>query len=168
VSLGAGALCRLLSERPDRFARVVFFLPAVLDRLRSAAARARLETLAAEAASGDRAAVLRTLAADLPATDRAAQAFLARQADALLAPGLSRALPGIADLGALPEATALRQVVAPALVLAARGDRLHPVQVAERLAALLPSATLHVYAEPGVLWHQRTDLRRRISGFLGA
>ncbi|MGH3736490.1 MAG: alpha/beta fold hydrolase, partial [Micromonosporaceae bacterium] len=44
VSLGAGALCRLLAGRPDRFARVVFFLPAVLDQPRP---RARFESLAA-------------------------------------------------------------------------------------------------------------------------
>src|SRR5437588_9775916 len=32
TSLGAGALCRLLSTRPDRFERLVFLLPAGLDR----------------------------------------------------------------------------------------------------------------------------------------
>ena len=34
ASLGAGALCRLLADRPDRFERLVFFLPAVLDEPR--------------------------------------------------------------------------------------------------------------------------------------
>jgi hypothetical protein len=38
--------------------------------------------------------------------------------------------------------------------------------VAERLADILPDASLHVYDEPNVLWTQRADLRRRISGFL--
>src|SRR5438067_13339073 len=32
TSLGAGALCRLLATKPDRFERLVFLLPAGLDR----------------------------------------------------------------------------------------------------------------------------------------
>src|SRR5438309_3940918 len=32
TSLGAGAICRLLATRPDRFERLVFLLPAGLDR----------------------------------------------------------------------------------------------------------------------------------------
>src|SRR3954452_15943123 len=38
VSLGAGALTTLLGESPERFDRVVFFLPAVIDRPREDAA----------------------------------------------------------------------------------------------------------------------------------
>jgi len=34
ASLGAGALCALLARRPDRFARVVLYLPAALDQPR--------------------------------------------------------------------------------------------------------------------------------------
>jgi len=34
ASLGAGALCALLAQRPDRFARTVFYLPAALDQPR--------------------------------------------------------------------------------------------------------------------------------------
>lgn len=57
-------------------------------------------------------------------------------------------------------------MTAPALVIANAGDDLHPVEVAERLAAALPQATLHVYDRPGVLWSERADLRDRIAGFL--
>ena len=48
------------------------------------------------------------------------------------------------------------------------GDELHPVAVAERLAAVLPNATLHVYDKPGVVWTDRADLRTRISDFLNS
>jgi hypothetical protein len=51
-------------------------------------------------------------------------------------------------------------------VLACRGDELHPVEVAEELAAALPQATLHVYDRPGVMWTERADLRERIATFL--
>jgi 3-oxoadipate enol-lactonase len=57
-------------------------------------------------------------------------------------------------------------VTVPALVIGAAGDDLHPATVAERLAAALPRATLHVYDRPGVLWTARADLRARISRFL--
>ncbi len=60
----------------------------------------------------------------------------------------------------------LARVTAPALVIAAEGDELHPVEVAEQLAAVLPRATLHRYDRPGVLWTERADLRRRIADFL--
>src|SRR6185369_7615621 len=45
VSLGAGALCRLLAQTPDRFERVVFYLPAVLDEERPLAAAGRTRAL---------------------------------------------------------------------------------------------------------------------------
>jgi pimeloyl-ACP methyl ester carboxylesterase len=62
----------------------------------------------------------------------------------------------------------LARVTVPALVIGCTGDDLHPAPVAERLAAALPHATLHVYDQPGVLWTARADLRQRISGFLAA
>ena len=57
VSLGAGALCRLLADNPTRFDRAVFFLPAVLDQPRPQAAHRRL--MAAYARTGRRGHALR-------------------------------------------------------------------------------------------------------------
>jgi pimeloyl-ACP methyl ester carboxylesterase len=100
----------------------------------------------------------------------AARAFVASRVAALRHDGMSRLLLGmVAEVATPAEAgglDALRRVTAPALVLATRGDPAHPLDVAERLAATLPAATLHVYDEPGVLWTHRADLRRRISDFL--
>ncbi|HZE41962.1 MAG TPA: alpha/beta hydrolase, partial [Stackebrandtia sp.] len=45
VSMGAGALCRLLAATPRRFERVAFFLPAVLDEPRDRPAAGRLARL---------------------------------------------------------------------------------------------------------------------------
>ena len=42
VSMGAGALCSLLEQQPDRFDRLVLVIPAVVDRPRSDAAMDRL------------------------------------------------------------------------------------------------------------------------------
>jgi pimeloyl-ACP methyl ester carboxylesterase len=79
---------------------------------------------------------------------------------------VATALRSLPDLTALDDAAALRSVQAPALVIGSHGDPQHPAEVAERLAELLPSATLHLYDEPGILWTARADLRSRIAGFL--
>ncbi|AYF31381.1 alpha/beta hydrolase [Micromonospora tulbaghiae] len=169
ASLGAGALCRLLAESPERFERLVFFLPAVLDTPRGEAARARLTGLLDAVAEGDASALADAVSLELPPSVRntpAGWAYLRQRLDQLLRDGLA---PGLADLPAqapLDDAGSLAAVTAPALVIAAAEDDVHPVAVAERLAAALPNATLHVYDRPGVLWTERADLRERVSEFL--
>jgi pimeloyl-ACP methyl ester carboxylesterase len=173
VSLGAGALCRLLAERPDRFERLVFFLPAVLDTPRDGAARERIVGLATAAATGDEKLAAELIEGDVPAELRdgaTARTFVRQRVAALLGPGLGASLAGLADAVALPRSSgglaALAAVTAPSLVLSCVGDPAHPAEVGDRLAAALPHATLHRYPEPGVLWHHRADLRGRISAFL--
>ncbi|MEV5693139.1 alpha/beta fold hydrolase [Micromonospora globbae] len=169
ASLGAGALCRLLAESPDRFERLVFFLPAVLDRPRGDAARQRLTALLDAVESGDASAIADVVSVELPAAVRntpAGWAYLRQRLDQLLRDGLAPGLASLPDQVALADVGALAAVTAPALVIACAGDDLHPVDVAERLAAALPAATLHVYDRPGVLWTERADLRTRISAFL--
>ncbi|MEU0959766.1 alpha/beta hydrolase [Micromonospora aurantiaca] len=169
ASLGAGALCRLLAESPERFERLVFFLPAVLDTPRGEVARARLTGLLDAVAEGDASALADAVSLELPPSVRntpAGWAYLRQRLDQLLRDGLA---PRLADLPAqapLDDAGSLAAVTAPALVIAAAEDDLHPVAVAERLAAALPNATLHVYDRPGVLWTERADLRERVSEFL--
>ncbi|MEU4679623.1 alpha/beta hydrolase [Micromonospora sp. NPDC023737] len=169
ASLGAGALCRLLSQSPERFERLVFFLPAVLDRPRGEVARQRLTALLDAVESGDASAVAEAVSVELPAAIRntpAGWAYLRQRLDQLLRDGLAPGLAGLPEQVALPDAAVLSAVSAPVLVIACAGDDLHPVEVAEQLAAALPQATLHVYDRPHVLWTERADLRERISAFL--
>jgi len=168
ASLGAGALCRLLAQTPDRFDRAVFFLPAVLDEPRSAAGLSRLRSLVDAVAAEDGPATAALLAGEIPLSLRerpASWRYVRDRLDALMRDGLV----GVADLlsqTALPDRTALKAVTAEALVIGCRGDAAHPPEVAEQLASLLPHATLHVYAQPAVLWTNRADLRTRITDFL--
>lgn len=169
VSLGAGALCRLLADQPTRFERVVLFLPAVLDTHRPPAAGQRLARLLTAISAGDRAAVVDLLALELPVALRdtpAAVKHLRRRADDLLETGLAPQLVGLCAAVPVADRAALAAVTAPVLVLGCVGDDLHPAPVAEQLAAALPAASLYVYDEPGVLWTRRGDLRERISSFL--
>jgi pimeloyl-ACP methyl ester carboxylesterase len=169
VSLGAGALCRLLADHPQRYDRVLFFLPAVLDVPRPAVARERLSALLSAVQAGDAAAVSEVVALEAPAAVRntpAVWSYLRQRVDQLMRDGLAPALATLPDETAVPSPGVLADVTAPALVIASTGDELHPVAVAERLAAALPQVTLHVYDEPGMLWTRRADLRERISRFL--
>lgn len=171
VSLGAGALARLVADSPDRFDRLVFFLPAVLDQPRPAPLQSRLTMLAAAVDEGDVSAVADAISTEIPSNLRgtpAVWAYLRQRIDQLMRDGLSADLASLADEVAVPDPTALRAVSAPALVIGATGDDLHPVAVAEELAAALPNATLHVYDKPGVVWNARADLRTRIAGFFNA
>jgi len=169
VSLGAGALCHLLADHPTRFTRVVLLLPSVLDTPRPTAARERLAALLAAATAGDAAAVAEAVLPEVPPQVRstpAGWAYLRQRVDQLMRDGLAPALAALPDEVAVADPSRLREVRAPVLVVATAGDDLHPAAVAERLAAALPRATLHVYDEPGLLWAHRDDLRRRVSTFL--
>ena len=134
VSLGAGALCRLLAQTPDRFERVVFYLPAVLDEVRPAAAVARVRSLLEAVQEDDAPAAASLISADIPVALRdrpAAWRYVRERLDALLRDGLA---PGLADLSAdiaLPDRTVLGAVTASALVIGCRGDAAHAVSVAE-------------------------------------
>ncbi|WP_320069502.1 alpha/beta hydrolase [Micromonospora sp. RTGN7] len=169
ASLGAGALCRLLTESPERFERLVFFLPAALDRPRGQVARDRLTDLIDAVESGDASAVADVVSIELPPAVRNTPpgwAYLRQRLDQLLRDGLAAELASLSEQAPLGDRAELAAVTAPALVIACAGDDLHPVEVAEQLAAALPRATLHVYDRPGVLWSERADLRERLSGFL--
>jgi pimeloyl-ACP methyl ester carboxylesterase len=61
----------------------------------------------------------------------------------------------------------LSAVTAEVLVVAARDDEVHPVEVAERIASFLPRASVVVFDHPAPLWRERVELRRLLSGFLG-
>lgn len=170
ASLGAGALTRLVADEPDRFERLVLFLPAVLDRPRPAEARGRFDELAEALDAGDTERLADVVALEVPprfAGSPAARTYVRQRVTALRAPGLAAALHRLPTLTAVPSVTALRAVRAPALVIGSLGDPLHPASVAEDLADALPNAELHVYPEPGPLWNQRADLRARIRDFLG-
>ncbi|HCT77650.1 MAG TPA: alpha/beta hydrolase [Micromonosporaceae bacterium] len=169
VSLGAGALCRLLAETPDRFAKVVFFLPAVLNKARPQAARARLTELLDAINSGDVAAVANAVVEEIPPTLRngtSGWAYVRQRINNLMNTGLSTGLLNLPEQVCIPSLDLLRDVTAQVLVIGCVGDELHPSSVATELASVLPNASLHIYNRPSVLWHERLDLRDRVSTFL--
>ncbi|NMO51953.1 alpha/beta hydrolase [Actinoplanes sp. TBRC 11911] len=169
ASMGGAALARVLSETPDRFERVVFYLPAPLDGTRPATAEARAERLLAAVESGEAAAIAAAVEPELPPSVRntpTGWAYLRQRVEELQKNGLAPELATLWRQPAVPDVEALGRFSGRALVLGSMGDELHPAAWAERLAELLPGAELHVYDRPSVLWTNRAELRDRISTFL--
>lgn len=173
VSLGAATLLRLLADTPDRFERVVLYLPAVADVPRAPGAVSVHRSLAERLAAGDEPGVTEALLLTQPSAARATPVLLEwarRRAHELIAEGgdprrwlpLAAAVPLDGPAG-LDRLAAVR---VPVLVIAQEGDLAHPVAVAERLAAAFPLAELTVFGAEGALWGHRSGLRARIAPFL--
>lgn len=171
VSLGAGAILNLLADRPDRFERLVLFIPARLDTSTDAAR--------------DRYPVLAQLLETRPLEEVADLALAAPESQPLFetrpqwrhlmkarilrmnATGIPRALRASVD-GAQPlvDSSVLRRVTAPTLVLAHEGDPIHPADVARRIASLMPNAELRMWDEPLSMLDDPLAFAREVGAFL--
>lgn len=165
VSMGGGALLNLAAREPCRFDRLVFFLPSVIDEIRSTAVRATLAEMARAIDAGDPESFVRS---EIPPQVRetpVARQYVQVRAQALA--GLADLVRASTDAVAVTDRGEVRKIEARSLVIGAAGDPLHDVAVARDLADLLPDARLHVFAEPGPVWTHRAELRALISDFLG-
>lgn len=169
VSMGAGALCSLVARTPLRFERLVFVMPAVLDRQRTDDGLDRLLEMARHVDSGDLDSLTALLLQGEPAavrTEPAVHDWCRSQAVAMAGTSVSAALRALPTAVPLTDRRVLAEVIAPALVIAQEQDPAHPVWVAERLAAALPGARLEVLGPGGLLWRHRARMRELVGGFL--
>jgi pimeloyl-ACP methyl ester carboxylesterase len=152
LSLGAGALLRLLSREPQRFERVAFVLPAALDQTRDDLATERLLRLGDALLVGDEARVVELLLEEVPDSVRhrgGTRLLVDRRARALLGttpPYPRETSPPLSSLAPLS------RVSVPALVVTQDDDPLHPTAVGVRLAGALPHAELLRLPPGGVFW----------------
>jgi len=169
VSMGGGALCSLLARTPHRFGRLVFVLPAALDRARTDDVLDRFVRMAQCVDRRDVEALAALLLESEPVAVRhlpTVQLWCARQARTLAGTAVSRALRALPTEVPVTDRGVLAAVVAPALVIAQEQDQLHPVSVAEQLAAALPNARLEVLGPGGIMWRHRSLVRDLVGGFL--
>lgn len=152
LSLGCGALLRVLRDQPERFTRLAMVMPAALDSARADGATLRLEELGAAIDRGDVEAVTALLLTEVPEALRARRAvplLLARRAAELVqrpAP-----VPRTTDRP-LADRQVLAAVHAPCLVVGQADDLLHPLALARELAGVLPAGELLALPEGGVFW----------------
>jgi len=152
LSVGSGALLRVLRDAPHRFDRLAFVLPAALDAPRTDGASLRLARLGDAIDAGDAAHVSALLLGEVPAhlqSSRAVRLLLHRRAIELVrrpAP-----VPLRADRP-LQDRAVLHDVRAACLVVGQQDDPLHPLVLAQELAEVLPAASLLALPAGGVFW----------------
>lgn len=140
VSLGAGALIRLLSLEPDRFQRVALLLPAVLDQPRQSFTLQQLSDL--------------TVGPPI---------YVAERREALRR--LTAAAEELPGQVAVEDASVLASVRIPVLVIGAVGDPLHPEDVAKATAAAFPNGELWLVDSPSPMLTHRAEVRHRLVSF---
>ena len=152
LSVGSGALLRVLSREPGRFDRVAMVMPAALDDARDDGATRSIRRLGSAIDAGDVTAVAELLLAELPEqvrTRRGVRLLLGRRAAQLVTRPAPR--PRRADRPVHDRAV-LAAVTAPALVVAQDDDPLHALDLAVQLAAALPDCALLALPAGGVFW----------------
>lgn len=171
VSMGAGAICRVLEDDPQRFERIVLALPALLDRPRHDVALQRMVRMGELAQERDLDGVVELLLAEQPEQQRDRPdvvGWCRDQARTIVRTDVSRALRTIPLQTAMTDRSRLAAVHAPVLILAQQDDPAHPVAVAEEMAALFPNAELRVLPPGGMLWTHRRVVRDLVGQFLSA
>ena len=172
TSLGAGAICRLLASRPDRFERLVFLLPAGLDRpfrhkarfLRTAEI---LETMPHEEA-------VEAMLADPERIEVYARApwireyDRARWADLRDPPALALAIRQVIEDTPVRDRAVLRAVAAPVLILCREGDPVHPAELGRAMAGILPNAELLTFPDEVAMFQAMPELVQKVNAFLAA
>lgn len=152
LSVGAGALLRLLSRDPSRFARLALVMPAALDEQRADGATLAIRRLGAAIDRKDVAAVTASLLHELPEDvreRRAVRLLLGRRAASLVERPAPR--PRRPDRP-VDDRAVLGLVTAPTLVVAQDEDPLHALDLAIELTAALPDAALLALPPGGVFW----------------
>jgi len=186
VSMGAGAVCNLVAEEPQRFKAIVLVLPAALDTPRVSAppvdrstdgipghdpsldnaAAQRFTRLARLVEGADVEEVAAYLAGFESQSGDAVMAWCRAQAAQLIAGHAQRALTQLPRQSPLADIEALRAVSCPVLVIAQEGDQVHPVSVARRLGEVLPCSRVEVLPRGGIMWAHRDHVRALVGDFL--
>lgn len=169
VSLGSGALLSLLARRPDALERVVFVIPASIDRPREDVGLARFAAMADLVEAGDVDGLAGRLVDEQamggvdPDRDDV-RVWAHGQAETLVASReIAVALRRLPAELPLTDRSALGQVTAECLVIGQEGDPVHPAPVARELAAALPRARLEILPPGGLLWAHRARVRMLVA-----
>jgi 3-oxoadipate enol-lactonase len=171
TSLGAGALCHLLASRPDRFERLVFLLPAGLDRpFRDTAqflhtaelleTKPREEAVEAILSEPERLAMYERFP-----TMRDVDAATWDHADLK---ALAQAIREICRDYPLSDRELLRKVEAPTLVISRDGDPTHPARVGRIIAEVVPNAELLEYPDDVTMYGSIPDIVQRVTALIAS
>jgi len=169
TSLGAGAIANLLTREPDRFERLVFLLPAGLDRPfehreRFLQAAGLLDGRSPEEAIAE-------ILADPERAKRYLQAPWLREFDLAMwehehPEGVARAIREVMKDHPVSDRELLRKVETPTLIVCLENDPVHPLELGEVLHGLMPGSELLSFADETALVREIPSLVARVSAFL--
>lgn len=171
TSLGAGAIANLVAGEPDRFEKLVFLLPAGLDLpfrhkdrlLRTARLiEGKTPEEAAEAILSDPERLANAL--DVPWRSEFDRAMVAD----LNPVGIPRAIRELVEDRPLGDRHDMAKVTAPTLMICRRGDDIHPAEVGEILAEIMPNAELMMFEDGEAMWESIPAIVGRVREFLAA
>ena len=172
ISMGSSATLHLLADEPDRFERLLFFIPSRVDRNTEVskdsypALAHMLETMPIEAVADAvvNAPESQPLIERRPVWRELMRARVLR----MNSTGVPRALRAFAaGMPPCPDASVLERVVAPALILAHEDDPIHPSAVARQLAEVLPNAEVKIWSRPLEMLDDFPGFTKTIADFLG-
>ena len=170
TSLGAGAIGHLVCNVPDRFERMVWLMPAGLDRPFTLADRYQRLAVDLEGKTPEEAldAVLNDPQRFASYVETPWRLELDRMQWEHVDPdGLARAIRGAVTDFPIPDRERLRDVRIPTLIVAIEGDQIHPAELARILADLMPNAELIAFDDQEDLFRQIPSLVQRVSVFIG-
>ncbi|MFN2544919.1 MAG: alpha/beta fold hydrolase [Actinomycetota bacterium] len=169
TSLGAGAICRILSENPDRFERLVFLLPAGLDRpfrhkedfIKTAEIlESKPRDEAIEAILGDPNRL------ETYARQPWMREFDRETWDHADMHALAAAIRGVIEDFPVPDRELMRKVQTPVLLICREGDPIHPAALGRTLVDLMPNAELLCYRDDVEMFEALPDIVQRVGAFL--
>lgn len=167
TSLGAGALGNLVCRVPDRFERMVWLLPAGLDRPFPLAGRYHDLARSFDGLTSEE------MLEKVVGSAAEVETPWRWQLDQLLwqhddPSGLARAIHGVVDDHPIPDRELLRRVEIPTLVITLAGDELHPAELGRIFADLLPNAELMEFGSERALFDDLANVLARVSSFISA
>lgn len=169
TSLGAGAIGHLLCREPGRFDKLVFLLPAGLDRPFQYKQRmlhtARLMDgksveEAIEAIMSDPGRTLSYM--EYPWL----QDFDRQMLQEVNTVGVPRAIREVIEDWPLEDREQMRQVTAPTLLICREGDDIHPAEVGRILADVMPNAELLLFRDGAEMYQAIPQIVSRVREFL--
>jgi pimeloyl-ACP methyl ester carboxylesterase len=165
TSLGAGALGNLVCREPDRFERMIWLLPAGLDRPFPRAGRYH------ELARSFDGLTPEEMLASVAGSTTGLETPWRFELDQLLwqhedPSGLARAIHGVVEDFPIPDRELLRRVEIPTLIITLAGDEIHPAELGEIYADLMPNAELLAFASQQALFADLQGVLARVSDFI--
>jgi 3-oxoadipate enol-lactonase len=152
TSLGAGAISHLVAyHEPDRFKKLVFLLPAGLDR--PFRYKGRMLRMAALVDGKSREDAVQAVLSDPARLANYAEMPWLREFD-------HRLLQGLNPVGDM------RRVTAPTLLICREGDEVHPAVVGRILAEIMPNAELMLFRDAASMYEAIPRIVQRVSDFL--